>query len=93
MTVHTEGPYDILLPGPFSLYKNRLLKPRNQTKQQQKQMNNEISLGIVSYTFSFTLLVPAHTVGPYTMLVTLETVHEIPMWVNFSPALVSYCVV
>lgn len=56
-------------------------------------MNNEISLGIVSYTFSFTLLVPAHTVGPYTMLVTLETVHEIPMWVNFSLALVSYCAV
>lgn len=39
--------YDILLPGPFSLYKNRLRKPRNQTKQQQKQMNNEILLGIV----------------------------------------------
>lgn len=93
MTVHTEGPYDILLPGPFPLYKNRLLKPSNRTKQQQKQVNNEISLGIVFYTFSFTLLVPAHTVGPYTMLVTLETVYEIPMWVNCSLALVSYCAV
>ena len=52
MTVHTEGPHDIRLPGPFSVYKNRLLKPRHQTQQQQKQINNEISLGIVFPTFS-----------------------------------------